>query len=258
MRQKERIIMKNIHLHDRNQVDCKNSVHHIELSETGVVVARCGWSKFPSVDSWTGYGGTVEQRTALESACNAVYQHLTTAIISSAIYGASEEEAKKTECNNSEREAIVALRNLVAMLGTKIDRAGKARKNMFVIDATSIKCIYVLCAGRKPMELCAPEVFNKKIVPFLLFCATGEELSKAANMTAGEAKRQQERREEARKKVAPEELEKAQEANKKLTVEKETVMTDNRLLKEKLDKVRRYVEENETLSRELLLEMLKD
>ena len=250
--------MKNIHLHDRNQVDCKNSVHHIELSETGVVVARCGWSKFPSVDSWTGYGGTVEQRTALESACNAVYQHLTTAIISSAIYGASEEEAKKTECNNSEREAIVALRNLVAMLGTKIDRAGKARKNMFVIDATSIKCIYVLCAGRKPMELCAPEVFNKKIVPFLLFCATGEELSKAANMTAGEVKRQQERREESRKKVAPELLEEAQEANKKLSVEKETVMTDNCLLKEKLDKVRKYVEENEILSRELLLEMLKD
>lgn len=188
----------------------------------------------------------------------AVYQHLTTAIISSAIYGASEENAAKVECNNSERDAIVALRNLVAMLGTKIDRAGKTRKNMFVIDATSIKCIYVLCAGRKPMELCAPEVFNKKIVPFLLFCAAGEELSAAANMTAGEVKRQQERREESRKKVAPELLEEAQEANKKLSVEKETVMTDNCLLKEKLDKVRKYVEENEILSRELLLEMLKD
>lgn len=250
--------MKNLHVHDRNQVECKNGTHHIELTETGVIVARCGWSKFPSVDSWTGYGGTVEQRTALESACNAVYQHLTAAIISSAIYGATEENAKRTECNESEKNAIVALRNLVSMLGVKIDRAGKARKNMFVIDATSIKCIYVLCSGKKPMELCSPEVFNKKIVPFLLLCATGEELKRAANLTSGEVKRQEERREEARKKVAPELLEEAQEANKKLTSEKENLAADNAALKEKLDKVRRYVEENETLSRELLLAMLKD
>lgn len=249
--------MKNIHVHDLNKVDCENKKYHLELSATGMVVAKCGWTQFPTVAGWVSNGGTESQRTTLESACNAVYQHLTAAICTSAIYAASAAESDKLSCNASEKEAIAALKNLITLLGKRVDAAGKARECMFVPDATSIKCLYVLCAGRKPLELCSPEVFKRKLVPFLLLVSQGQELSKAADLTAEEAKKLAERREASKNKVSKEELEKAHEANKKLSVEKEVLTSDNRMMRDILDKVEKYVRENEHLDRTLLLEMLK-
>ncbi len=229
---------------NNNQITCRNDKYHIDLTKAGVAACKTGWKSFPSESAWVNVGGIAEDRTALLSACNSVHAHLSRAIVNSAIYGAETSCAARVKCNDHERNAIEALRTIVSMLGARVDRVGHVKRNAFVIDGTSIKGIYVLCAGRTLSELCSEGTFAKKLVPWLIYRMRGDEIT-VANEEAREENRADKsgKSDKSDNAKAPSKEETAA-VNQKLAAQAALRAVENRKLRETLGKVRAYAIEH--------------
>lgn len=240
--------MKNIKV-NKAIMNCNNKKYYIRLSDMGLAAAKAGWNAFPNADRWTKAGGTENDRIVLLSACNAIHAHLTRAIINSALYGATDVCTARVKCNDAENEAILAIRNLVSALGTRCDNRGRKKPTAFTVDATSIKALYTLCAGKNTLELCAPATFAKKLVPFLICMMRGDTITIAQDNVKAENK--------------TDAAEKPKDTVKSLKAEKETLTArnaalaqDNVALKTTLEKVREYVRKNKNIDRAALCAML--
>lgn len=236
--------MKNVKIINHNQVICANEKYHIALTNAGIAVCKSGWKSFPSESAWVNAGGVAEDRTALLSACNSVHAHLSQAIVNSAIYGAETSCVARVKCNDHERNAIEALRSIVAMLGARVDRVGHVKRNAFVVDGTSIKGIYVLCAGRNLSELCSQGTFAKKLVPWLIYRMRGDAIA-VANDEAREENRADKSDKSDKANAKAPSKEEALAVNQKLAAEKALLAVDNRKLKETLKQVRAYAIEHD-------------
>lgn len=230
-------------------MNCNNEKYYIRLSDMGLTACKAGWNAFPNADRWTKAGGVENDRIVLLSACNAIHSHLTRAIVNSALYGASDDCAARVKCNDAEREAIAAIGNLVAALGARYDKRGHKKATAFTVDATSIKALYTLCAGKNTLELCAPATFAKKLVPFLIFMMRGDTIAVAQDAVKAENK--------------SDTADKPKDTIKSLKEERETLNArnaalsqDNVALKTTLDKVREYVRKNKNIDRAALCAML--
>lgn len=230
-------------------MNCNNEKYYIRLSDMGLTACKAGWNAFPNADRWTKAGGVENDRIVLLSACNAIHAHLTRAIVNSALYGASDDCAARVKCNDAEREAIASISNLVSAMGARYDKRGHKKATAFTVDATSIKALYTLCAGKNTLELCAPATFAKKLVPFLIFMMRGDTIAVAQDAVKAENK--------------TDAADKPKDTVKSLKAEKETLTArnaalaqDNVALKTTLEKVREYVRKNKNIDRAALMAML--
>ena len=240
--------MKNIKV-NKAIMNCANEKYYIRLSDMGLAAVKASWNAFPNADRWTKAGGTENDRIVLLSACNAIHAHLTRAITNSALYGATDACTARIKCNDAENEAILAIRNLVSALGTRCDNRGRKKPTAFTVDATSIKALYTLCAGKNTLELCAPATFAKKLVPFLIFMMRGDTIAVAQDAVKAENKSDTADKPKDTIKSLKEERE-------TLNAENEALSQDNEVLKTTLDKVREYVRKNKHVDRAVLCAML--
>lgn len=244
--------MKNITI-EKSRMVCVNDKYEIRFSRMGEVAAKCGWTSFPTSETWVKNGGIESDRIALLSACNAAHKALTETVVHSAAYAAmrADTTADRVKTYDAERAAIMALRNIVNAIGTRYDRHGRRKATACIIDETAVKSLYTLTAGKSVLELCAPATFAKKVVPFLIFMMKGYAVNVAADKAHDENATKSDKADKPR-----ETLKSVREECDQLRNELEVAKAVEFKATNALDKVRAYVIANETLDRNVLVEML--
>lgn len=160
----------NITVVDENVIACNNPKYHIVLTDIGKTVVKCSWDVLPDRQEWERQNGKEEDRISLIKKCHVVYDNLTQTLINSV----KKDQTARSTCEETEKKAIQALRDLVDSLGVRRDERGHRKATVFTVDAMSIKALYTLCAGEKIFELCDLDAFIIRLVPFVIHMMVGD------------------------------------------------------------------------------------
>jgi hypothetical protein len=160
----------NITVVDENVIACNNPKYHIVLTDIGKTVVKCSWDVLPDRQEWERQNGKEEDRISLIKKCHVVYDNLTQTLINSV----KKDQTARSTCEETEKKAIQALRDLVDSLGIRYDKCHHRKKTVFPVDKTSLILFYRLCAGEEILELCDSNTFIVRLVPFVIHMMVGD------------------------------------------------------------------------------------
>lgn len=117
----------NITVVDENVIACNNPKYHIVLTDIGKTVVKCSWDVLPDRQEWERQNGKEEDRISLIKKCHVVYDNLTQTLINSV----KKDQTARSTCEETEKKAIQALRDLVDSLGIRYDKCHHRKKQSF-------------------------------------------------------------------------------------------------------------------------------